>query len=797
MAETIKGLNIKLGLDTTELEQNLKNITKELREEQKDLKAINNALKFDSGNLDLWQEKQDNLNSILETTKKRLEAQNAKLDEAKKAVQIGAISEEEFNSLKRSVQYTETDIAKLNNELQITKDKIKSLGSINFDQLNKIGTNLTKYVTAPIIGAVSALGILTKKTMETADEISDNAKKVYLATEAYQKWAYAFKILGVEEETMKKSFIKLNSLLGDISQGNASKYEASLRQIGLSTEALIGLSPDDAFNLIRNSLSELEDETLRVAVANQIFGDKVGAELAQVISATSGEISALKDEVEALGIITDEEAETAGRFTDSLDKLKQSAQSLAMKLSVAFVPVLEKINDVIQTKLIPAAKNIIAWWNNLSSSTKKITGVLIGVLAAIGPVLVAVAKAIPFISKMKTALSGLKLGSLIQGLSLGKVAIIALVAALALLLLKNERFQALLKSLFETLQKVLEPIGELIGKLVSALTPLLETITTALTLVVDALVGLLERVLPPLISIIEVVVEVIKVVLDVVIDLINRVLPPLISIINLIIEIIISLIPIVKLVVDIVANILTKALSVILSVLEPIKTILTLIVNVIGVLFNALSKIINAILVPLTKIIEVVFSLLNIVADVLISIIDIVVAILIPVLNIIIAILDPILSLIGTLANALGVLMEVLAPLIDLFLAPLILQLDFIKLLLEVFAPLLTIMGDVIGAILVPAIEVLTTVLEPVLWLLEQIINAISWIIDNISKAFKGIGDFFKGVKNFFGDLFSGNLFQSNKSETKNAYTTNNVVVNTSSSSFDIESINKALGGAY
>ena len=41
MAETIKGLNIKLGLDTTELEQNLKNITRELREEQKDLKSIN------------------------------------------------------------------------------------------------------------------------------------------------------------------------------------------------------------------------------------------------------------------------------------------------------------------------------------------------------------------------------------------------------------------------------------------------------------------------------------------------------------------------------------------------------------------------------------------------------------------------------------------------------------------------------------------------------------------------------------------------------------------------------------
>lgn len=46
MAETIKGLNIKLGLDSTELNEKLNSLKTELKEQQADLKAINNALKY-------------------------------------------------------------------------------------------------------------------------------------------------------------------------------------------------------------------------------------------------------------------------------------------------------------------------------------------------------------------------------------------------------------------------------------------------------------------------------------------------------------------------------------------------------------------------------------------------------------------------------------------------------------------------------------------------------------------------------------------------------------------------------
>ncbi len=45
MANTVKGLNIKLTLDGKDLEHEIKEINKDLREQQRDLRAINANLR--------------------------------------------------------------------------------------------------------------------------------------------------------------------------------------------------------------------------------------------------------------------------------------------------------------------------------------------------------------------------------------------------------------------------------------------------------------------------------------------------------------------------------------------------------------------------------------------------------------------------------------------------------------------------------------------------------------------------------------------------------------------------------
>ena len=188
MAETVRGLNIKLTLDGKDLQNELNNIKANLKDQQKDLKAINASLRYDSSNLDLWRKKQEALNGILEDTKKKLENLKEQLEKAKTALELGEISEKEFNQLRRNVQYAEADVAKLNKQIKETDEKIDSLGSIDLSKLSKVGSSLSKYVTAPILGAVSALTALSVKSAATADELGDTASKIGVSVESLQKW---------------------------------------------------------------------------------------------------------------------------------------------------------------------------------------------------------------------------------------------------------------------------------------------------------------------------------------------------------------------------------------------------------------------------------------------------------------------------------------------------------------------------------------------------------------------------------------------------------------------------------
>ena len=271
MAEAIKGLNIKLGLDTTELEASIKSLNSDLKEQQRDLAAINKNLKYDSTNVDLWKQKQEKLNSILETTKKKLEEQKRQLELAKEGVKLGTVSQQEFNKMQRAVQYTEAEVAKLNKELKDTEGKISALGKVDVSKLSSIGSALTKYITVPVTAAVSAMGALALKTTETVNQMADTAKQLGVGLEAMQKWEYAAKQLGSETQYLDKAFQKVNSLLGQIANGDDVSEE--LAKIGLTMDDLAGLDAESAFAKIRGAISQVGDAATRTALANQFFGD--------------------------------------------------------------------------------------------------------------------------------------------------------------------------------------------------------------------------------------------------------------------------------------------------------------------------------------------------------------------------------------------------------------------------------------------------------------------------------------------------------------------------------------------
>jgi hypothetical protein len=541
MAETVKGLNIKLTLDGKDLENELNGIKKELKEQNKDLRAINTNLRYDSSNLDLWKQKQTKLNDILVQTKKKLETQNQELDRAKKAVQVGDMSQEEFNKLKRNVQYTEAEIAKMNGQLEKTSDKIKQLSNANFEKIGKLGSTLTKSVTVPILGAVSALTAFSVKAAYTADEIGDTAEKIGLSAEAFQEWNHTATILGVSTERMERAFVKVNGILGEIATGNGDKYAESLALIGLSLDDLEGKNTDEAFNLIRDALSEVEDEAVRLGVANDLLSERVAADIIPVLTQEASTINDLRNEARELGIVTNEQAAQAGEFTDALDRTKQAVSSLGIDLASTLLPVIQELIIKVRDNVIPTLKDWIDKWNNMDSGTKKIIATLTGLVAAIGPVLSVVGKVGPLLNAGSMALKAVGTSGIFAGVGINAatLGIGALIAILALALFQSEEFKALLGRLMETFMQLLPPILAIVDSLMTALQPILDVIIDLVVMLVDLLVPILDVILTPLITQIQMFAEILGLLaplITVVGEVLNAILVPAINVLKTVLE---------------------------------------------------------------------------------------------------------------------------------------------------------------------------------------------------------------------------------------------------------------------
>lgn len=541
MAETVKGLNIKLTLDGKDLENELNGIKKDLKEQNKDLRAINTNLRYDSTNLDLWKQKQSKLNDILVQTKKKLETQNQELEHAKKAVQVGDMSQEEFNKLKRNVQYTEAELAKMNGQLGKTQDKIKQLSNANFEKIGKLGSTLTKSVTVPILGAVSALTAFSIKSAYAADEIGDTAEKIGLSAEAMQEWNHTATILGVSTERMERAFVKVNGILGDIATGNGDKYAESLALIGLSLDDLEGKNTDEAFNLIRDALSGVEDEAIRLGVANDLLSERVAADIIPVLTQETSTINDLRNEARELGIVTNEQAAQAGEFTDALDRTKQAVSSLGVDLASTLLPVLQELIIKVRDNIIPTLKDWIDKWNNMDSGTKKIIATLTGLVAAIGPVLSVVGKVGPLLNAGSIALKAIGTSGIFAGVGINAatLGIGALIAILAVALFQSEEFKALLGRLMETFMQLLPPILAIVDGLMTALQPILDVIIDLVVVLVDLLVPILDVILMPLITQIQMfagILEALAPLITTIGEVLNAILVPAIEVLMVVLE---------------------------------------------------------------------------------------------------------------------------------------------------------------------------------------------------------------------------------------------------------------------
>ncbi len=776
MAETVKGINIKLSLDGKDLQNEIKEINKDLREQQKDLRAINTNLRYDSSNLELWRKKQSQLNEILKGTKERLAKQNEQLAKAKEGLKLGTISEAEFRKLERNISYTEADIRRVNSQLEQTKDKLKSLGNEKFDNLAKLGGTLTKSLTAPILGAVAALTALATKGINTADELKNTAQRIGVNVEALQEWNHVATLAGVETGKLEKAFGKVNNILADIALGDVKSFAGVFHALGISLDELEGKSTEEAFEIIRVALSQVEDQSIRTALANKLFGDKLGSDLIPILSMESDEISDLRDEARKLGIITNEQIEQTSGYKDSLDKLKQSTTALSVEIATVMIPMMSKVVDTLQNSVIPAVRTAVEWWNNLSSSTKTIILTLTTLAATIGPVLSIAGKVGPTIKGASVAFKALGSAGMFAGagINFATLGIGALIAIVVMALMQSESFKELLKELFDVFMKLLEPIMKLVQVLMDALKPILDTVIGIFTRLIDLLVPIIDMILRPIIK-----------QLGFLADLFEM------------------LAPLIEMVGNILNSILGPALELIGKILEPIFKILEKIIKLFEKIFGFITEVGDAVSGVLGGVFEKVTGVFNGITDFVggafSKVADFASGTINKVKDVVGDVVGGVKDAVGGAINTVGDFVGNAASKVGGFVSGLFGKVKdtvggIINNVKEGVSGAVSKVGDFIGNTASKVGDFAKNAVSGVSNVASNIVGGVSNAVSKTKEAVSGVlgkvGGFFANTFNLKKSAQTSNVSNSNS-------TTNNVTVNTTSSTFDIDSINRALGGKF
>ncbi|MBC8531812.1 phage tail tape measure protein [Gehongia tenuis] len=394
MAGNIKGITIEIGGDTTGLNKAISESRKTTNGLDKELRALNSALKLDTGNVDLLKEKQKVLSQAVQETQKRTEALQTAKDNADKAMANGTeINRQEYTKLVTELSKAKTSTAKYKDELNATtaeldqNTKAASQTKVRVDeysrsvnraatenlQLNgrlgevanalgvKVPQGASKAI-ASMTASVAACGALmaatgtligkliraSTETAKLADDIVTLSKVTGLSTDAIQELNYASELMDVSTEVMTDSMARMVRNMNMAREGTGQAADA-FKKLGIAITNNDGTlrNQQQVFYELIDKLGRVRNETERDAMAMAIFG-RSARELNPLILAGSNELKKLAQEAHNTGyVMSGETLNSFNSLQDSLDRLDNKTLALKAAMGEALLPILTAIVDIV------------------------------------------------------------------------------------------------------------------------------------------------------------------------------------------------------------------------------------------------------------------------------------------------------------------------------------------------------------------------------------------------------------------------------------------------------------------
>nr|DAR23752.1 MAG TPA: minor tail protein [Caudoviricetes sp.] len=322
MAGNIKGIKIEIDGDTQPLQKALKNVNKAATDASQELRQIDKALKFDTGNVTLLTQKQELLQKQVSTTKEKLETLRQAQSQVEQQFKSGNIGADQYRAFQREVETTKNVLKGYEGKLANVNQALAENG--NATQSNKSQLqNLQKEQNR--LASESEKVVSSFKLQES--QLGANASESEKLALAQKKVGAQSSIVAKQIENLEKQLELTKQEYGENSV-EANKMEAQLNQ---AKTAYSNLSQEmknlgSAGKQASGTLSETNN-LLKAELLNQ-FSEKLADISQKLVDFGKSALEAFRQVDEGMDTIVTK----TGATGDSLKEMQDIASNIATEI---------------------------------------------------------------------------------------------------------------------------------------------------------------------------------------------------------------------------------------------------------------------------------------------------------------------------------------------------------------------------------------------------------------------------------------------------------------------------------
>ncbi|MCP5006340.1 MAG: hypothetical protein GY941_20740, partial [Planctomycetes bacterium] len=231
---------------------------------------------------------------------------------------------EEFEKLDRSAKRTSESFRAMKKSSIVSGIGITSAGAAAYAVVNKFNR---------LTGEI--------------DLLAKSARRLDFPIEEYQEWGFVAEQSGVNQGVFNSSLKAFTKRLGEAKNGTGAlttflnKSNPALLEQLKTTDNV-----NDSLGIFIDELRNAKTAQDRAALASAGFS-RAGMDMINITHSTTDAVQALKDEMRANGLVTDEQAASAEAYEDAVNSMGKSFDSLARNVLIPLAPILTSIMDTL------------------------------------------------------------------------------------------------------------------------------------------------------------------------------------------------------------------------------------------------------------------------------------------------------------------------------------------------------------------------------------------------------------------------------------------------------------------